>query len=425
LIQRILLSFILFFTSLHSEAGLRCEVVHSNIKYADILPFARQFDELNELSNGRLSKRSFAQLLTEDHSEESLIRKGYSLWQRRQVALFLKEVSESGNADIYELENLSRYMLDKLKFLADTEATRGMNPVEKAFDKQARHSALTLGLEHFIIGKRKVSPTVRKRLYRLIAFPFRHKWMRWMMIMASVPHMNGTVLPWDLAMKILWEGQAAHQAELEPYLATTLGKATWNGFAFIANRVMIATVLLAIPTFYYQRQEMKELAIQQGIARVTPEYEASKVMAAPGFYENIRDQLELKHVNEGFRAKYGHYPNKKELGVLKAALQALTTEEPIDSIKASLNSQLEAPQPTRQAHQQMRQHPQEQKPLPSIKALDPDDLRLEPPVLLPENFDLNPPELMNDETGPEGDAPMSTDESPCASWGPQNQSCVP
>src|SRR5262249_24292806 len=151
------------------------------------------------------------------------------------------------------------------------KATDGMNLKEKAIYRQVSHSILSDGLENFLIGKRKAPPTVRKAIYRIFAFPFKSKWMRWMMIWASVPHLNGKVIPWELAMKVAWEGQKAHQAELEPYLGTTLGKAAWNGFATVANRVMLAILLTGIPVIYFHHQEVKAQAIQYAKEQVTPE----------------------------------------------------------------------------------------------------------------------------------------------------------
>ena len=163
------------------------------------------------------------------------------------------------------------------------------------------------------------------------------------MIWASAPYLNGKVYPWQVAMRIAWLGFRATRAERKPYLRATYGKAGYNGFATMVNRIALAAILISVPVGYYYMQNAKVEAVQKTVQVFKPGYDASKVIADPHYYEDLAVQIQLKHSVEIFQNDYGRPPNQQELEILKTLAQAEVAEDQ-NSVNTDDGDPIEMPQ---------------------------------------------------------------------------------
>ncbi|MEK6628289.1 MAG: hypothetical protein AABY53_06655 [Bdellovibrionota bacterium] len=267
--------------------------------------------------NNKYSKKFFDQSIDENIQSSSAIFRSYKLFKLKRL---FKNLEKNGSHfSHFELATFV-YKLDKLAF-ADA-VSKNLTFVEKSILSEARRSIVNEGLiKHFGLNNSKSD--FFKKFTHYFSEAISWKYWRWSMAWAGMPKLVGMSLPPELAHKILLEGLDAHRKEVEKYLPKIKGRAYFNMFSKVYNRVLVASLFTVLPymvhDFYLQQMSM---GVEQARLLFEPLLKTTEEMASV-------DQLAQKEIGaldkyiDAYQTKYGLRPSLEQI---QAAQELIKTK---------------------------------------------------------------------------------------------------
>ncbi len=346
---KIYLLLIFSFLTINSEAaGLRCFDLFSvqsitNKKSAPLL-YAEALDQLNEKYNLFLFKENLADILQPDFTDSTITERTVARYQAYKLRKILKQLTyhdqflkanSESELNIYELEQIA-VRLEKLSFLTDESVTRNMTKSEQILFRQAQHSLLSQGLAKFLFSE-EAQPTKSKikKVYRFIMTPFKDIYFRWTYAIAMAPKLNGSVIPYDVIEKVVWNGYDENKILLEPYLKKSLTKYYFNTFSSIYNWTMASVIIFSAGQFFNTTYHDVYLQGQVKAEQIlSPNLQNSEKLAKNDWHQYKQD-LRLQNAIKEFKALYQRDPNPEEISFFQQMIQSTDLNTNIDRVSSN------------------------------------------------------------------------------------------
>lgn len=349
---KIVLILIFLMIGQNSQAQLRCselfqktnflgQIVNIEVAEKKILrklerrEFAEVIDSLNSKTNNNIFKTSIDQIINPDLTDKNLwqqvkLRKqAYSLGQK------LKELRNANEWTQYEFDNFSK-KLSKISYLTDSTVLKTMTEKEKVIFLQARHSALSKGLEAYFFQESTTPLTVRKKIFQWMMLPFQAIWWRWAFAPVNMPKLNGSVMTAEDATALLWEGPQNRPDLVEKYSLTfkdkpisfylnifssAQAKHYFNSTATLYNYGILITSLAALPMYgYLTFTELKAEGVAQATTLLTPTLKMAQEMDRMDF-NKLAEEKDLNNTIELFRSKKQRDPTAEEIVRIKILIK--------------------------------------------------------------------------------------------------------
>ncbi|MBC7465389.1 MAG: hypothetical protein H7256_05300 [Bdellovibrio sp.] len=312
----------------NSEAQLRCSDLFVGDKYT----YAKVIDSINSENNKNIFNNDFDKILNPDLTDKNL-------WQElklRKQAFFLgrklKELKDAGEWNQYEFDNFSK-KLSKLSYLTDLNVLKTMSKNEQIIYLQARHSALSEGLENYFFKNTSTPITVRKKIYHWMMVPFQAVWWRWVFAPAVMPKLHGRVLSAEDASALLWEGPQKRADLVDKYslnfkdmpasfylniFSTAQGKHYFNSASTLYNYGILAVALGAMPIYgYLAFTEVKATGTTQAVTMLSPTLKSSEEAARVNYSQLAADK-DLQNTIELVQLKLKRELTPEEINRIKA-----------------------------------------------------------------------------------------------------------
>lgn len=298
-----LLAFLLIFSSLNAAASPRCSVLFK--------PDAVQI--LSDI-NDKYSSLIFNESVDENIKNSSFLIRSYKLFKLKRL---LRDLEKNGEGfDSFELSNFV-FKLDKLAFAEAVDNKLSLN--EKAILSESRRSVMSEGLIQYF-GLNKSKSGFFKKFSYYFSQSISWQYWRWTFAWMGMPKLVGTVLPPELAHKILLDGVDAHRFELEKYLPQIKSRTYFNKFSKIFNIVLVTSLFTIVPYMvhdYYQEQ--MKIGAEQARLILEPLVQTTNNMAQV-------DQLMQKELGalekyiQAYELKYGNRPTEEQIEAAKQAI---------------------------------------------------------------------------------------------------------
>jgi hypothetical protein len=289
--------------------------------------YAEALDYLNSKYNNILFKQNVLELAQPDLKNLAFsenISARYKARKLRKTLIELHALDQSLNAKakakLYDLEKIA-VQIEKLSFLMDDSQIKNMSVADRIAFRQVQHSVLTKGLSEFLFTRgTEVSTSTRAKIKDILLAPFKKVYLRWLVSPIMMPHLDGTVIPYEVIEKVVWEGYENSKEDIAPYLKTAQGKFAFNVFSTGYNYLLTGLVIVSAVTWIHTTTVETYEAYNRGVANaeamLKPALENAKSLATKDLSAEFRNDA-LQISIEKFKERFQRDPVDQEIEMIK------------------------------------------------------------------------------------------------------------